>query len=58
MKSGIRRLMHSMAIETGVIEGLYNPDHSVTQTLLRKGLESNLCLARASTWNRSTWLPS
>ena len=38
-RSGIRRLMHSMAIETGVIEGLYNPAHSVTQTLLREGFK-------------------
>lgn len=37
MRSGIRRLIHSIAIETGVIEGLYNPPHGVTQTLLRKG---------------------
>ena len=34
------RLERSMAIETGVIEGLYNPTHDVTQTLLREGFRA------------------
>ncbi len=37
---GLLRLERSMAIETGVIEGLYNPSHGVTQTLLREGFRA------------------
>ncbi len=37
IREGLERLERSMAIETGVIEGLYNPTHGVTQTLLREG---------------------
>ena len=37
---GLNRLHHSMAIETGVIEGLYNTRQDVTETLLREGFDN------------------
>ena len=40
IREGLVRLERSMAIETGVIEGLYDPDHGVTQTLLREGFRA------------------
>ena len=40
IREGLERLERSMAIETGVIEGLYNPTHDVTQTLLREGFRA------------------
>ena len=40
IREGLVRLERSMAIETGVIEGLYNPTHGVTQTLLREGFRA------------------
>ena len=40
VREGLERLERSMAIETGVIEGLYNPTHGVTQTLLREGFRA------------------
>ena len=40
IREGLVRLERSMAIETGVIEGLYNPTHDVTQTLLREGFRA------------------
>ena len=40
IREGLERLERSMAIETGVIEGLYDPDHGVTQTLLREGFRA------------------
>ena len=40
IREGLERLERSMAIETGVIEGLYNPTHDVTQNLLREGFRA------------------
>ena len=40
IREGLERLERSMAIETGVIEGLYNPTHGVTQALLREGFRA------------------
>ena len=40
IREGLVRLERSMAIETGVIEGLYNPTHGVTQALLREGFRA------------------
>ena len=42
IQAGTQRLERSMAIETGVIEGLFNPTHGVTQTLLREGFREEL----------------
>lgn len=40
IQAGLQRLERSMAIETGVIEGLFNPTHGITQTLLREGFRA------------------
>ena len=40
LQAGLQRLERSMAIETGVIEGLFNPTHGVTQMLLREGFRA------------------
>ncbi len=40
IRPGLLRLERSMAIETGVIEGLYDPSHGVTQSLLREGFRA------------------
>ena len=45
IQSGRMWLLHSIAIETGVLEGLYEPSHNITETLVRKGFsEENLHL--------------
>ena len=43
----IRRLQREWAIETGIIERLYNWEHAVTKELIKQGIDSALIAERS-----------
>ncbi|MGA2600265.1 MAG: hypothetical protein ABSH09_25140 [Bryobacteraceae bacterium] len=45
------RLAREWAIETGQIEGVYDLDRGVTQTLIEKGIKADLIQRKAGQWS-------